>query len=56
MGNLRERMYKYMAKKKQLAFNERYRQYIIAKANIPYGLSPLEYEAAVKKLAKKYKI
>lgn len=40
----------------QLAYNERYREYVIAKANLPAGLSPQEYEKAVKRLAKKYKI
>lgn len=35
---------------------ERYRRYAEAKANLPKNLSPAEYEAAVKKLAKKYRI
>lgn len=45
-----------IAKKRMLAYNDRYRQYAIAKADIPLGLSPKEYEARVKALAKKYKI
>jgi lipase chaperone LimK len=35
---------------------ERYRRYAEAKQRIPKNLSPAEYEAAVKKLAKKYRI
>lgn len=35
---------------------ERYRRYAEAKQRIPKDLSPAEYEAAVKKLAKKYGI
>lgn len=35
---------------------ERYRRYAEAKQRIPKDLSPAEYEAAVKKLAKKYRI
>jgi hypothetical protein len=35
---------------------ERYRRYAEAKQRIPKSLSPAEYEAAVKKLAKKYRI
>ena len=35
---------------------ERYRKYAEAKRNIPKNLSPAEYEAAVQKLAKKYRI
>lgn len=35
---------------------ERYRRYAEAKKQIPKSLSPAEYEAAVKKLAKKYRI
>lgn len=45
-----------IAMKMQLAYNERYRAYVIAKANLPAGLSPQEYEKAVKRLAKKYRI
>ncbi len=35
---------------------ERYRRYAEAKQRIPKNLPPAEYEAAVKKLAKKYRI
>ena len=35
---------------------ERYRRYAEAKRKIPHNLSPAEYEAAVAKLAKKYRI
>lgn len=35
---------------------ERYRRYAEAKRNIPKNLTPAEYEAAVQKLAKKYRI
>lgn len=35
---------------------DRYRRYADAKQRIPKTLSPAEYEAAVKKLAKKYHI
>ena len=35
---------------------ERYRRYAEAKQRLPKTLSPAEYEAAVKKLAKKYRI
>lgn len=35
---------------------ERYRRYAEAKQRIPKNLSPAEYEAAVKNLAKKYRI
>ena len=38
------------------AQTERYRRYAEEKAKIPLNLSPKEYEAAVKRLAKKYKI
>lgn len=38
------------------AENERYRRYANAKAKIPMNLSPAEYEAEVRKLARKYKI
>ena len=36
--------------------NERYRRYAEAKRCIPRTLPPKEYEAAIKKLAKKYRI
>ena len=35
---------------------DRYRRYAEAKQRIPKTLSPAEYEAAVKKLAKRYKV
>ena len=38
------------------AGTERYRLYAEAKSRIPLDLPPKEYEAAVKKLAKKYRI
>ena len=44
---------------KRIAFKadcERYRRYAEAKQRIPKTLSPAEYEAAVAKLAKKYRI
>ena len=41
---------------KQRISNEKYRRYAEAKQRIPKTLSPAEYEAAVKKLAKKYRI
>ena len=34
--------------------NERYRRYAEAKRRIPLNLPPKEYEAAVRKLARKY--
>ena len=44
-----------MAIQRQIS-NDRYRRYAEAKKKIPKGLSPQEYEAEIKKLAKKYKI
>ncbi len=41
---------------KRKTFDKRYRKYAEAKSKIPLNLSPKEYEAAVKRLAKKYKI
>lgn len=38
------------------ASNERYRRYAEAKRRIPLNLPPREYEAAVKKLARKYHV
>jgi hypothetical protein len=38
------------------AQTERYRRYAEAKRKIPMNLSPPEYEAEIKRLAKKYKI
>ena len=42
--------------KRQLYYNERYHQYVIAKANIPAGLPTKEYEAEIKRLAKQFRI
>lgn len=36
--------------------NERYRRYAEAKRCIPRNLPPKEYEAAIKKLARKYHV
>ena len=47
---------KRVERRKILAYNDRYRQYVIEKANLPYGMTPMEYEKAVRKIAKKYKI
>ena len=44
---------------RRLAFKadcERYRKYAEAKRKIPMNFPPAEYEAMVKKLARKYKI
>jgi len=38
------------------ASDERYRRYAEAKRKIPMNLPPTEYEAEVKRLARKYKI
>lgn len=38
------------------AQTEKYRRYAEAKRRIPLNLSPAEYEAEVRKLARKYKI
>jgi hypothetical protein len=38
------------------AESERYRRYAEAKSRIPMNLSPREYEAEVKRLARKYKV
>ena len=35
---------------------ERYRRYAEAKQRLPKTLSPAEYEAAVKRLARKYRV
>lgn len=50
------KMARIIDQKLQLAYNERYRQYTIAKEDLPRGLSPQEYEKEVKRLAKKFKI
>ena len=39
-----------------LADRERYRRYHNAKAKIPMNLPPAEYEAEIKRLARKYKV
>ena len=45
------------SKARQIAAeSERYRRYHEAKAKIPLDLPPDEYEAEVKRLARKYKI
>ena len=41
---------------RERAENERYRRYAEAKRKIPMNLSPAEYEAEVRKLARRYKI
>ena len=41
---------------RERAENERYRRYAEAKGKIPMNLSPTEYEAEVRKLARRYKI
>ena len=41
---------------RERAENERYRRYAEAKRKIPMGLPPTEYEAEVRKLARRYKI
>lgn len=47
---------KKVERRRILAYNDRYRQYVIEKANLPYGMTTMEYEKAIKKLAKKYRI
>lgn len=56
MSRVLEEIVKRMIAKRQISYNERYRQYVIEKANLPYGLTAKEYEDEVKKLAKKYRI
>ena len=51
-----ERKMRFFMAMKQALSNNRYRLYAEAKKKIPKGLSPAEYEAEIKKLAKKYKI
>lgn len=41
---------------RQRASDERYRRYAEAKSRIPRNLPPKEYEAAVKRLIKRYHI
>ena len=38
------------------AESDRYRRFEIAKRHIPQNMSPREYEAEIKRLARKYKI
>ena len=46
----------YLAARRAEAESERYRRYHEAKSKIPMDLPPAEYEAEVKRLAKKFKI
>lgn len=41
---------------RQRASDERYRRYAESKRRIPHNLPPKEYEAAMKRLAKRYHI
>lgn len=41
---------------KRKVSNDKYRRYAEAKARLPKWLPPEEYEAQIKRLAKKYKI
>lgn len=43
-------------KTKKRTVPDRYRRYAIAKSKIPMNLTPTEYEAEIKRLARKYKI
>lgn len=43
-------------KKTKRTVPDRYRRYAIAKSKIPMNLTPTEYEAEIKRLARKYKI
>lgn len=45
-----------VSKRVMAAESDRYRRYAEAKARIPMNLSPREYEAEVKRLARRYKI
>lgn len=56
MGSIWGKIAMAISKKRQLSYNDRYRKYVIAKADIPRGLSPQDYEKEVKRLDKKYKI
>lgn len=47
---------RYLAARRAEAESERYRRYHEAKSKIPHDLPPAEYEAEVKRLAKKFKI
>ena len=44
-----------MAIRQQIS-NDRYRRYAEAKKKLPKDLSPAQYEAEIKKLAKKFRI
>lgn len=50
------RIKRYLAARRAEADAERYRRYHEAKSKIPHDLPPAEYEAEVKRLAKKFKI
>lgn len=43
-------------KKTKRTVSDRYRRYAIAKSKVPMNLTPTEYEAEIKRLARKYKI
>lgn len=43
-------------KTKKRTVSDRYRRYAIAKSKIPMNLTPTEYEAEIKRLARKYRI
>ena len=45
----------FMAIQRQIS-NDRYRRYAEAKKKIPKDLTPAQYEAEIKRLAKKFKI
>ena len=45
-----------VSKRMIAAESERYRRYAEAKRKIPMNISPKEYEAEIKRLAKKFKI
>lgn len=45
-----------ISKASKAAEGERYRRYANAKAKIPLDLPPKEYEAEIRRLAKKYKV
>lgn len=47
---------RFLAARRAEAESERYRRYHEAKSKIPMDLPPAEYEAEVKRLARRYKI
>ena len=49
-------MSKFISARKAEADVMRYRKYSVEKSKIPMNLPPKEYEAEIKRLAKKYKI